>query len=102
MATALSALDQAGEEMARATAFPEARRPCADHAVAIPNCALTCLYGIPEVIIDNAKGRDLLKDPPFRRIEPRMAASCLGVLEVGKAVPDKSTDIELVVFTCRA
>src|SRR5208337_1925710 len=58
---------------------------------------LAVFHARPQLVADNAQGRDLLDDPfPFR-VWSRLPADHLGVLDESLAVPDELSDIEFVV-----
>src|SRR5689334_3270447 len=68
----------------------------------ISNGAKPRLHAVPERLVDDAQGGDLLDDPGGRRIEARDAFAGLRVFDVAEPVPDQSADIELVPEDARA
>jgi hypothetical protein len=60
------AADEAAQKVARSPALPESGRPRIGHAFARANGALACLDHLPQLVVDDAKGRDLLNDPLLR------------------------------------
>ena len=58
---------------------------------------LAVLRGLPQAVIDDAEFGHLDRDPVLGRVDPGDALSRRGVFDVAQAVPDQTTDIELVV-----
>src|SRR4051794_39217235 len=80
------------------------RPPCAlgAHAGIVmgqirPDMALARLHGVPELLLDDAQGRDILDDPLRLRVHPRLALARRRILDEALAVPHETSDIELVV-----
>ena len=58
---------------------------------------LAVLRGLPQAVIDDAEFGHLDRDPVLGRVDPGDALSRRGVFDVAQAVPDQTTDIELVI-----
>ena len=55
------------------------------------------LDALPKRLVHDPQLRHVLDDPRRRIVQARDAVPCVGVLDVGKAVPDEPADVEFVV-----
>src|SRR5260370_36522868 len=91
-----AALEQVREQIDGATGALGAN---ADIVVrqGMPNTKLPSLHLVPELVIDDAQVRYVLRDPLVRRVRPSLSLAGCRILDKALPVPDELADIELVV-----
>jgi hypothetical protein len=102
MAAAFFAAHEPAQQVPGTPTLPKPGGPSFGNAAARSDGTLASLDGLPQFIIHKAESGYLLDDPFLGSIMSRPKPTGFGVLEIGEAVPNQSTDIELVVQNARA
>ena len=95
-APAGAALEQVREQIDGAT---DPLRANADIVVrqGMPNTKLPSLHFVPELVIDDAEVRYVLRDPLVRRVRSSLSLAGRRILDKALPVPNELADVELVV-----
>ena len=89
-AVAFSALDEAGEQVARSISSPQAGLPFIE--ILLPGLGL-----VPQILWDDAEFRNPLCNPFAFIVETGDAPARIRVLDEALAVPDQPSDVQFVV-----